>query len=70
MATHSSTLGWKIPWTEKPGGHSQWGCRELDRTVHMLAPTGKGKLRLGILNKFIQATNLMNLGSEILMLDF
>ena len=19
MATHSSTLGWKIPWTEKPG---------------------------------------------------
>ena len=20
MATHSSTLGWKIPWTEEPGG--------------------------------------------------
>ena len=20
MATHSSTLAWKIPWTEKPGG--------------------------------------------------
>ena len=20
MATHSSTLGWEIPWTEEPGG--------------------------------------------------
>ena len=20
MATHSSTLAWKIPWTEEPGG--------------------------------------------------
>ena len=25
MATHSSTLAWKIPWTEKPGaGYSPW----------------------------------------------
>ena len=21
MATHSSIFAWKIPWTEKPGGH-------------------------------------------------
>ena len=28
MATHSSDLAWKIPWTEKPGGlHSPWGHR-------------------------------------------
>ena len=27
MAPHSSTLAWKIPWTEEPGGlHSPWGC--------------------------------------------
>ena len=26
MAPHSSTLAWKIPWTEEPGGlHSPWG---------------------------------------------
>ena len=25
MATHSSTLAWKIPWTEEPG---PWGCKE------------------------------------------
>ena len=25
MATHSSILGWKIPWTEEPGGlQSMW----------------------------------------------
>ena len=25
MATHSSILGWRIPWTEEPGGYSPWG---------------------------------------------
>ena len=25
MATHSSTLDWRIPWTEEPGGYSPWG---------------------------------------------
>ena len=30
MATCSSILAWKIPWTEEPGGHSPWGCKELD----------------------------------------
>ena len=25
MATHSSTLAWKIPWTEEPGNCSPWG---------------------------------------------
>ena len=27
MATHSSTLGWKIPWMEEPRGYSPWGRR-------------------------------------------
>ena len=25
MATHSSILAWRIPWTEEPGG--PWGCK-------------------------------------------
>ena len=25
MAPHSSTLAWKIPWTEEPGSSSPWG---------------------------------------------
>ena len=34
MATHPSTLAWRIPWTEEPGrqGHSPWGHEELDMT--------------------------------------
>ena len=27
MATHSSILAWKIPWTEEPG-YSPWGRKE------------------------------------------
>ena len=25
VATHSSILAWRIPWTEEPGGYSPWG---------------------------------------------
>ena len=31
MATHSSILAWKIPWTVKPGGLQSMGCKESDR---------------------------------------
>ena len=32
MATDSSILAWRIPWTEEPGGYSPWGRTELDTT--------------------------------------
>ena len=32
MATHSSTLTWKIPWVEEPGSYSPWGREESDTT--------------------------------------
>ena len=32
MATHSSILAWRIPWTEEPAGCSPWGCKESDTT--------------------------------------
>ena len=32
MATHSSILAWRIPWTEEPGGYSPWGLNKLDTT--------------------------------------
>ena len=33
MATHSSILAWKSPWTEEPrGGYGPWGRKELDMT--------------------------------------
>ena len=32
MAPHSSTLAWKIPWMEEPGGLQSTGSLELDTT--------------------------------------
>ena len=32
MATHSSILAWRIPWTGEPGRHDPWGCKESDTT--------------------------------------
>ena len=40
MATYSSTLAWKIPWMEEPGGlYSPWGRKESDTTerLHFLS---------------------------------
>ena len=36
LATRSSILAWRIPWTEEPGGYSL-GVPELDATEHMCA---------------------------------
>ena len=45
MATHSSILTWRIPWTEEPGrlqsGCSPWTCKESDTTellIHTHVP--------------------------------
>ena len=32
MATHFSTLSWRIPWTEDPGRLQFMGLQELDLT--------------------------------------
>ena len=32
MATHSSTLAWKIPWMEEPGRLQFMGHKEVDTT--------------------------------------
>ena len=32
MATHSSILAWRIPWTEEPGGLQAQGRKESDTT--------------------------------------
>ena len=43
MATHSSVLAWRTPWTEEPGGYSASGCAELD-TTEVTACTHAGRL--------------------------
>ena len=32
IATHSSILAWRIPWTEELAGYSPWGQEELETT--------------------------------------
>ena len=32
MVTHSSTLAWKIPWTEEPGRLQSMGSQRTDTT--------------------------------------
>ena len=34
MAPHSSTLAWKIPWTEKPGGLQSMGTLDMTERLH------------------------------------
>ena len=34
MATHSSILAWKIPWTEEPGRLQSVGLNESDTNEH------------------------------------
>ena len=40
MATHSSILAWRIPWTEELGGLQSTGCKESDTTerLHITSP--------------------------------
>ena len=47
MAPHSSTLAWKIPWTEEPGRLQSMGSLESDMTEKLhfhfsLSCTGEG----------------------------
>ena len=43
MATHSSTLAWKIPWTEEPGRLQSMGSRRVGHVwVTSLSCIGKG----------------------------
>ena len=35
MATHSSILAWRIPWTEEPRRLQSWGRKESDSTKQL-----------------------------------
>ena len=43
MATHSSTLAWKIPWTEEPGRLQSMGHKESDTTEQLHFTSGPFK---------------------------
>ena len=37
MATHSSVLAWKIPWTEEPGGLPSMGSHRVEHGLKRLS---------------------------------
>ena len=44
MATHSSILAWRIPWTEKPGGLQPIGSQRVEHDQRDLECTqGQGR---------------------------
>ena len=47
MATHSSVLAWRIPWTEEPGRPQSTGCKELGTTDGDCSHEIKRRLLLG-----------------------
>ena len=48
LATHSSILAWRIPWTEEPGGLHSMGLQELDTTWRLNHHVGISFLNLWI----------------------
>ena len=35
MATHSSILAWRSPWTVEPGSYSSWDLKQLNTTERL-----------------------------------
>ena len=48
MATHSSILAWRIPWTEEPGGLWSMGFLRLEYCSGLLFPSPGDLLNSGI----------------------
>ena len=49
MATHSSTLAWRIPWTEEPGGLQPMGLQRVnDRAYEHISSLKSALLALNI----------------------
>ena len=70
MAIHSSTLAWKIPWTEEPDRlYSPWGRKESDTTeqlhvdFHQQLYANKMD-KLEEMDKFLEKYNFPKLNQE------
>ena len=50
MASHSSILAWRVPWTEEPGGLQSMGLQESDMTERLTLSTFTGLSSLSFLD--------------------
>ena len=48
MATHSSILAWRIPWTEEPGGLQSMGSQRVGCNLAAKQQQELGKLQKGV----------------------
>ena len=63
IATHSSILAWRMPWTEEAGGLQSMESQESDMTERLSNNNG-----LGTSNSNVQHVCTTDLGSEVLQL--
>ena len=54
MATQSSILAWRIPWTEEPGGLQSMGLQESDTTEGLNQPPPHELKLFRVLNHFFK----------------
>ena len=54
MAPHSSTLAWKIPWTEEPGGLPSMGSHRVGHDLSDLAAAAAVKISLSTISAHIE----------------
>ena len=62
MATHSSILAWRIPWTGSPAGYRPWGRRESDLTevtARMHAPDEAHRLAPSLASMKLDASSIL-----------
>ena len=57
MATHSSILPWKMPWTEKPGGSCPWSHTVRNNRAHTHTDTHTHTLNF-MLDSYVPILNL------------
>ena len=52
MAPHSSTLAWKIPWTEEPGGLQSMGSLRVGHDWGNLAAVAAARVSIDLYISF------------------
>ena len=73
MATHSSNLAWKIPWTEEPGGLQSIGSQRVGHNWNDLECTFRFKMNFVFRSNriFVSFTKMENypiLGIDIILM--
>ena len=57
MATHSSTLAWKIPWMEEPGSLQSMGSLRVRHKVTFTLWDIQGEIFNGWINRWVREGN-------------